>query len=97
MRVIAIKRLREYWLQEPACEQALRAWYAEAEDADWKTPAEIKATYRNASILKDGRVVFNICGNNYRLVVKIRFDHATVYIRFIGTHKRYDSIAANTI
>jgi mRNA interferase HigB len=65
MRVIAIKRLREYWQKQPACEQALRAWYAEAENADWKTPADIKATYRNASILKNGRVVFNICGNNH--------------------------------
>jgi mRNA interferase HigB len=96
MRVIAIKRLREYWQNEPATEQALRASYAEAEDADWKTPAEIKAKYGNASVLKNGRVVFNICGNNYRLVVAINYDYATVYVRFIGTHKEYDKIDANT-
>ncbi len=97
MRVIAIKRLREYWQKEPAAEQALRAWYAEAEEADWKTPAEIKRRYGNASILKNGRVVFNIYGNKYRLIVRIRFDHATVYIRFIGTHEEYDEIDANKI
>lgn len=97
MRVIAIKRLREYWQKEADSERALRAWYAEAEAADWKTPAEIKATYQNASILKNGRAVFNICGNKYRLVVRIRFDHSTVYIRFIGTHREYDAIDANTI
>src|SRR5258708_40306393 len=77
MRVIAIKRLREYWQKEPAAEQALRAWYVEAEEADWKTPARIKAKYGNESILRNGRVVFNICGNKYRLIVRISFDHAT--------------------
>jgi len=97
MRVIAIKRLREYWQKEPDSEKALPAWYAEAEAADWKTPADIKASYRNASVLKSRRVVFNICGNKYRLVVRIRFDHSTVYIRFIGTHPEYDAIDANTI
>lgn len=97
MRVIAIKRLREYWQKEQEAEQALRAWYAEAEDADWKTPAEIKQKYGNASVLKNGRVVFNICGNKYRLIVRIRFDHATVYIRFIGTHEEYDKIDADKI
>lgn len=97
MRVIAIKRLRDYWQKEPDVEKALRAWYAEAEEADWKTPAQIKATYRSASILQKGRVVFNVCGNKYRLVVRIRFDYSTIYIRFIGTHTEYDSIDANEI
>src|SRR5437773_5528778 len=97
MRVIAMKRLREYWQKEAQAEQALRAWYAEAREAEWKTPVEIKAKYGNASILINGRVVFNICGNKYRLVVRIRFDHATVYIRFIGTHEEYDAIDANNI
>src|SRR5204863_5162227 len=97
MRVIAIKRLQQYWQKEPASEQALRAWYAEAEEADWKTPAQIKAKYGNASILKNGRVEFNICGNKYRLIVRIRFDYATIYIRFIGTHEEYDKIDVNKI
>ena len=97
MRVIAIKRLREYCQKETDAEQSLRAWYAEAADGDSKTPADVKAKYRSASILKKCRVVFNICGNKYRLVVRIRFDHSTVYIRFIGTHQEYDAIDANTI
>ena len=97
MRVIARKTLKTYWEAVPAAEQELRAWYAEAEAADWKNPAEVKAKYGNASILKDGRVVFNICGNNYRLVAWINFDFRVVYIRFVGTHKEYDKINAQTV
>ncbi len=97
MRVVAIKRLKEYWQKEPATEQALQAWYAEAEEANWKSPAQIKEKYGNASILKNGRVVFNICGNKYRLIVKINYDYAMVYVRFIGTHKEYDKVDTNTI
>lgn len=78
-------------------EQALRAWYAEAKQASWSTPAAIKAQYAHASILRDSRVVFNICGNEYRLVVKINYDFYTIYIRFIGTHREYDQIDAQTI
>jgi mRNA interferase HigB len=97
MRVIARKALRDYWQKEPAAEQDLKAWFAEAENADWKTPAEVKVKYGNASILKAGRVVFNICGNKYRLVVRINYAFGVVYIRFIGTHDEYDRIDAQTI
>ena len=97
MRVIARKALRDYWQREPAAEQELKAWFAEAENAGWKTPAEVKAKYGNASILKAGRVVFNICGNSYRLVVRINFAFGVIYIRFIGTHDEYDRIDAQTI
>lgn len=97
MRVISRKTLKDYWTVEPEPEQELRAWFAEAEAATWKTPAEVKAKYGNASILKDGRVVFNICGNDYRLVTWINYHFHTIYIRFIGTHKEYDRIDAQTI
>jgi mRNA interferase HigB len=97
MRVIARKTLKEYWEKEPETEQELKAWFAEAEDADWKTPADVKAKYGNASILKSGRVVFNICGNKHRLVVRINYDFRIIYIRFMGTHKEYDQIDAQTI
>jgi len=97
MRIIARKALKDYWEKEPAAEQALKAWFAEAENADWKTPAEVKAKYGNASILKDGRVVFNICGNNYRLVVRINYDCRIIYIRFVGTHEEYDNLDAQVI
>ena len=83
--------------REPHAKEALLAWYAEALDAQWKTPADVKAKYGNASILKEGRVVFNICGNDYRLVVWINFEFFTIYVRFIGTHAEYDDINAQTI
>ena len=97
MRVISLTTLKNYWLKEPAAEAELRAWYAEAKNAAWKTPAEIKAKYKDASILKAGRVVFNICGNKYRLIVRINYQYAIIYIRFAGTHKEYDKIDAETI
>jgi len=97
MRVIARKTLKDYWEKEPRSEQELKAWFAEAEEADWADPADVKAKYGNASILKNSRVVFNICGNNYRLVVRINYDFRVLYIRFIGTHDEYDDIDANTI
>ena len=97
MRVISRKRLKEFWEREPEAEDQLRTWFTEAEEADWQNPADVKAKYRNASILKGGRVVFNICGNKYRLIVRINYDYATVYIRFVGTHAEYDEIDAETI
>jgi mRNA interferase HigB len=97
MRIIAKKSLIDYWSVVPATQSELEAWYAEAKAADWSTPAEVKAKYGSASILKDGRVVFNICGNNYRMVVWINYEFRTIYIRFLGTHKEYDKIDAQKI
>lgn len=97
MRIISIKTLKDYWQKEPEAEEELKAWYSEAKNTTWKTPADIKEKYRNASILKAGRVVFNICGNKYRLVVWINYQYSMVYIRFIGTHKEYDKIDAGSI
>lgn len=97
MRVIAKRALREYWEQNADCEQQLSAWYREASKAEWKSPNEIKEQYASASILKNSRVVFNICGNKYRLIVEINYPRKWVFILFIGTHKEYDNIDANTI
>ena len=97
MRIIARKALRDYGEQQPSARDQLGAWYAEARHAEWATPADVKAKYGNASILKEGRVVFNICGNEYRLVVWINYEFFTVYIRLIGTHAEYDDINAQTI
>jgi mRNA interferase HigB len=97
MRIISKKTLKDYWEQEPAAKAALEAWHAEARDAEWSSPADVKARYGTASILKDGRVVFNICGNKNRLVVWINYDFFTIYVRFVGTHKEYDEIDAQTI
>jgi len=77
--------------------EALEAWYQHTLKADWATPAELKAQFKSASILQDGRVVFNIAGNKYRLVVWINYAYRVVYIRFIGTHKQYDGIDVQTI
>jgi len=97
MRIISKKTLRDFWEHTPDAQGELEAWHAEAKNAEWSTPAQVKAHYGNASILKDGRVVFNICGNKYRLVVWINYDFLTIYIRFVGTHAEYDDIDAQTI
>lgn len=97
MRVIAVASLRAFWLQHPDVEQPLKAWYEEASKASWMQPSDIKAQYRSASILKNRRVVFNIKGNDYRLVVAVAYRLQIVYVKFIGTHPQYDAIDANTI
>ena len=99
MRVIARKTLREFWAN-PAhadSEQPLKVWFQEAYKADWKSPADIKDQYRSASVLRNNRIVFNIAGNKYRLVVSVNYPYRVVYIRFVGTHKMYDAIDAGTI
>ena len=96
MHVISRKTLREFWEAHPDSEGPLKAWHAEAKAALWQTPAQIKARYRTASILRNSRVVFNIGGNKYRLIVRVNYKCGTVYVRFIGTHSDYDRIDAET-
>lgn len=97
MRIISRKTLREFWEKHKDCEQQLKSWYKEAEEANWKSPKDIKKDYPSASILADNRVVFNIKGNTYRLIVKINYDYGMVWIRFTGTHAEYDKINAEKI
>lgn len=97
MRVISIKTLRDFWAVYPGSEQPLLAWYDEASKARWMQPADIKAHYAKASILKNRRVVFNIKGNDYRLIVAIAYKVGVVYIKFIGTHTQYDAVDAETV
>jgi len=92
MRIIAKKALRDFWERYPDAEEPLLAWYREVEQEDWDSPAKVKDKYRSASIVGNNRVVFNIKGNDYRLVVKINSPHRIVYIRFVGTHAEYDRI-----
>lgn len=96
-RIISKKTLRDFWERFPDSEEALKAWHTEAKAAVWQNPADVKAQFGNASILKVSRVVFNICGNKYRLIVKINYPASIVYIRFVGTHKEYDAIDAETV
>ena len=84
-------------MKHPDTEQPLRAWYINAKGADWKTPSDVKATYRNASFVENNRVVFNIKGNSYRLVAAVNYQYGIVYIRFIGTHQTYNKINVATI
>lgn len=76
---------------------ALEAWFYEATHAEWTSPADVKEQYRSASILKNNRIVFNIAGNKYRLVVRVNFESKTLFVRFIGTHKEYNKIDAENI
>ena len=94
VRIISRKALREFWdkPQYADAEQPLRAWFREASNADWSGPAAIKASFRAASIVGNNRVLFNICGNKYRLVVSVNYAYRVMYIRFIGTHDQYDKI-----
>jgi mRNA interferase HigB len=97
LRILAKKNLRDFWKKYPDSEQQLKAWYQEASKAAWTNPNKIKIAYPNASFLAENRVVFNIKGNHYRLVVKINYDYQMIWIRFIGTHAAYDKINAKTI
>ncbi len=99
MRIIAFRTLREFWekAEYADSEISLRSWYHEIKNADWNNANELKEQYKNASIIGIGRVVFNIKGNKYRLVVMVDFEYKIVFIRFIGTHKQYDKIDVKTI
>lgn len=97
MKIVALAPLREFWIQYPDAEQPLKAWHAEAVKAEWRTPQEIKAQFGNASILKNSWVVFNIKGNDYRLVVSVAYKRGWMFVKFIDTHAVYDTIDANTV
>jgi mRNA interferase HigB len=97
MRVIARSTLRDYWKIHSDVEDALRTWYYEASRATWLSPADVKEDHRSASIIAGNRVVFNIKGNNYRLIAAMRYDIGIIFIRFIGTHGEYDNVDAETV
>ncbi|MCD4792976.1 MAG: type II toxin-antitoxin system HigB family toxin [Bacteroidales bacterium] len=97
MRIVAKKTLRNFWNKHNDCEEQLKSWYNETSKTNWKNPNELKKDYPSASILENNRIVFNIKGNNYRLVVKINYEYQIMWIRFIGTHADYDKIDSNKI
>lgn len=97
MRIISRRTLREFWNKHADCQEQLKAWYRECEKASWKNSNELKVEFPSASILKGQKVVFNIKGNTYRLIVKINFEFQIVWILFIGTHAEYDKINANEL
>lgn len=97
MRVVALRSLREFWRQHPDAERPLRAWHDEVSRATWRSPTDIKRTFRQASILGSRRVVFNIKGNDYRLVASVAYHTGILFVKFIGTHADYDRIDAETV
>lgn len=102
MQILSRKALRDYWesyrgADQPALEEALKSWYREVKQAQWSTANQLKQKYRSASILKNGRVVFNICGNKFRLVVGVNYSVKIVYIKWVGTHTEYDDIDAEEV
>ena len=97
MRIIAKRRLREFWERHPDSEQQLRAWYAEVKAEDWDAPTHLTARYPTASVVPGNRAVFRIKGGSYRLVVRVHYDKRIVYIRFVGTHAEYDRVDAKEV
>jgi mRNA interferase HigB len=97
VRVIAKRTIHDCIKQYPDAEKSLLCWFKEASESHWKSPNQIKRLYRSASVIPESRVVFNIKGNHYRLVVKLNYAHGIVWVRFFGTHADYDKINASTI
>jgi len=97
MHLVSFPPLLDFTLKHPDAKQAVLAWYAEVKKARWNQPADIKLHYASASILKNRRVVFNLKGNDYRLIVAIAYNVGFVYLKFIGTHIEYDEVDANTV
>jgi len=99
MPIISRKALREFWRQpgRKDAEQPLKAWFREASHADWATPADVKRSFRSVSIVAGNRLVFNIAGNRYRLVVKANYPYRILYVRFVGTHEEYDRVDVNVV
>ena len=92
MHLISRAPLRLFWQQHPDLEGVLKAWCKSVERADWASPTDIQMSYTNARMISGERVIFNIKGNSYRLVVRVDYQFKKVYVRFIGTHAEYDRI-----
>ena len=97
MRIVAVATLKRFWARHPAAEQPLKAWYDEARHAKWSTPQDIKDRYASASFIGKNRVVFDIKGNDYRLIVAMAWHFQAVYIKFVGTHAEYNRVDARTV
>ena len=97
VRIIATSTLKAFTAAQPAADQPIRFWVAVTRKAEWHTPIDVKSSFRQADPLREGRVVFDLGGNNFRLVAKINYRAGIVFIRFIGTHREYDKIDAQTV
>ena len=97
MRIVALATLRDFWNRHPDAEIPLRSWYTLASRSDWRRPADVKAAYRNASVVANNRIVFNVKGNDYRLIAAVHYNRGMMFVRFVGTHREYDKIDVGTI
>lgn len=97
MHIISRKKLREFWENHPDARSSLESWFVDVKHGEWQKPDDIKSIYRNASIIGHNRIVFNIKGNKYRLIVSVQYTYKIVFIRFVGTHQEYDRIDATII
>ena len=98
MNVIAKRTLREFWEKHPSAEKALSAWYMIVSKRDWATPAEIKEAFgTNVDFVSDHRVIFDVGGNKYRVIVHVSYQYKSALIKFVGTHKEYDAIDPGTV
>ena len=99
LRIIALRTIRSFWEAQGYrdSEQALKSWYAIARRADWASPQAVKSQFGHASVIGSNRVVFNIAGNKYRLIVQFNYPYRVGYVRFIGTHAQYDRVDAETV
>lgn len=97
MHIVSLKTLRTFWKKHPEAEQSLRSWHTIAKNAEWRTPVDIRADYGSASFVGNNRVVFNIKGNDYRLIVLAEYQKGRLFVRFVGTHAEYDRIDASLV
>lgn len=97
MNIVAFRTLRLFYEKHEDCEAQLKTWYKRAIAANWKSPQEVKVDYPSASIIENNRMLFNIKGNEYKLIVRFNYSYGWAWIRFIGTHAQYDKIDAKTI
>ena len=97
MRIIAKRALRTFWTKHPDSETPLKLWFKNVANANWQSLNDLKTDYSTADYVGNGRVVFNIKGNHYRLIVKVEFEFRVVFIKFVGTHSAYDKIDAKTV
>ena len=97
MQIIAKRTLRQFWERHPQSATPLRTWYAIVSRARWTGPADVKAQFGSADFVADNRIVFNIGGNKYRLVVRVSYEYGRVLVKFVGTHAEYDRIDVTTV
>ena len=97
MRVVSEKTLRTFGERHPAAEKPLQAWLAEAKGAHWASPAQVKAQFPSASIIRGNRLIFDIGGTRFRLVVWVNCNHQAIYVKWFGTHAEYDRIDVERI